>query len=239
MINAARTLLADPAYRRLFFKTGSYRAVVKAGFIPEPFHDPRVRLDNDVYVLPSSRMLPGSTILLMTGCFAPLHYGHIEAMERAREALENEGKIVSAGYFSPCHEGYVFEKTRSRFYSDNTRIGTMYQSLLKDAPWLRPSSWELRQRGPMNFTSVYRAFVKHFVHQEVVFVYGSDNKNFRLAFLNGELNVCVNRTEKYDRPVVCKGLKTNTLYINGGQYKAWSSTMMRDLYARKAASIRV
>lgn len=230
-LSTLRTLLLDPAYRKLWLKTRSWRTLVQAGFIAEPMLNRSYKLADDWFTRTHGKYAgqPG-VILLMTGCFAPMHHGHIEAMNLAKRAIEKRLELpVLAGYLSLCHGDYVFAKTFDPILSLPERARDMENTLMREAPWLMPSTWEAKQTGPLNFTTVYRQFAKLFKDQRIVYVYGSDNEAFRLAFLNNELNVCVKRSGRVTGPLeVHPEIKTNTMFLGGGTWKAMSSTILRN-----------
>lgn len=235
-----RTLLTDPAYLRLFAKafgqfglSRAWETCVKAGFIDEqrsiwPLTDFARSMDSK-----ADLGVKSGVILVMTGCFAPVHEGHVDALEQARTVLESMGTPVLRGYLAACHSDYVATKT-ANFYDDidGERLIQMRKFLHTRAPWIRPCMWEAEQRHPLNFTTVYRAFQRYFASQQVVYVYGSDNENFRLAFLDGALNICVRRTQpSKDEPYRCyltNWMKTNTLYVYGSDAtRSLSSSQLR------------
>lgn len=52
-------------------------------------------------------------IILMGGSFNPIHIGHIESMERAKEEVEKKGYQVVAGYLAVSTDEWV-EKTKGK-----------------------------------------------------------------------------------------------------------------------------
>lgn len=230
MLNSARTLLLDPAYRKLLLKTRSWKTVIRAGFIPEPLLN-KSKLADDWFMKDRDKYNgKKGCILVMTGCFAPMHYGHIEALTMAKKAIEKRLELpVLGGYLSLCHGDYVLEKTGNQELASINRAYEMATILANRAPWIQPSTWEAAQSGALNFTTVYRQFVELFPKHRIVYVYGSDNEAFRLAFLNNELNVCIRRAKRLPGPTeVAPQLKTNTLYLSGGEWRAMSSTIIRE-----------
>lgn len=138
-------------------------------------------------------------VLISTGGYAPLHAGHVEAMERARIAVqEATGAPVVAGYFSPDSDDYMAVKQVHEWPA--VRRVSEAQRILAGSNWLRvntqPSLWA---SGRMNFTHIYDWFNSHltsmFPHRNIKlwYVYGSDNYMFANAFLEHGYGVCVLR----------------------------------------------
>lgn len=209
----------DSYYKALWELTKSTDVLEAAGYIDEP---PMV----DVNVVPVIKQKSG-VVLLLTGCFAPIHDGHIESLELAKKILEKDySKKVVLGLLGLCHDKYVKAKTGG--FSLEQRLVEIHNKLGNDS-WIKPYCWEALQSAPMNFTSVIESLKTRLSkNYEIIFVYGSDNYNFRLAFLNGDLNICVGRNaiEKFPR-YLDDEIKTNTIMIKNSTKKNCSSSAIR------------
>lgn len=197
----AVTLLRDKRYRRLLARTHSWQAIVDAGFIPE-----RV-FSAPLWSEPSKLTLTGDSkqgiILLMTGCFAPIHDGHISAMWQAKQFLERSQQHpkVVGGFFSPCHLDYVKTKTDKYDNSHDFRWHEITSACARKAPnFFTIFETEKADYAPLNFTTVIDRLQRLYPNHQVVFVYGSDNVEFGAA-LEGELNICVCRGQYAPRKV--------------------------------------
>jgi hypothetical protein len=71
---------------------------------PEPQPWPLLNIDSSI-----SADVP-RVVLLTTGSFNPVHSGHVNAMQRARDYLTSLGFYIVGGYISPTHDDYVKPK---------------------------------------------------------------------------------------------------------------------------------
>lgn len=146
---------------------------------------------------PSHKLLPQKDekdiILLSTGGFAPIHYGHIAMMEAAKLHMESQGFRVRGGYVSPGHDDYVTLHKGVPLYAPE-RIAYANNGL-KDHDWLMVDPWEaLGCTCSVNFTKVIE-HLESLLNCRVCFVVGSDNARFSLAFKEQGLLCVVRRTE--------------------------------------------
>lgn len=143
-------------------------------------------------------------VLLTTGGFAPVHYGHLEMMEIARRALEQQGVFVLGGYLSPGHDDYVQPKCQGEALDALHRL-RLCQEAVSESNWLMACGWEALGTDRMvNFTDVILRLQSYLKTNlpfnlaikdklEVVYVFGSDNARFARAFLATQACVCVLR----------------------------------------------
>lgn len=116
-----------------------------------------------------------NAVLLSTGAYNPVHNGHINVFEEAREAVERKGYTVIAGFLSPSHDQYVRNKMKS-FYKD-IPLGCVYASsnfriqLVKDAcshsDWLDCASWEASQDSFRDFDEVQYALYDYLLREGI------------------------------------------------------------------------
>lgn len=206
----------DKYYSNLWSTCKDYKILEAAGYIKEP-------IPIEVYC-PIPTLTKDDSILILTGCFAPVHEGHIESILLAKREVEKLGLNVKLGLLGLCHDNYV--KTKTDNYPLLKRIEEINEKT-KKYEWIKPYLWEAYQNDAMNFTSVIES-IKRQTEAKVIFVYGSDNFNFRLAFLNNDINICVKRNakEKFERYL--PKIKTNTIYIENSLTKSISSSVIRD-----------
>ncbi|MBK7839805.1 MAG: hypothetical protein IPJ49_19460 [Candidatus Obscuribacter sp.] len=145
-------------------------------------------------------------VLLTTGGFAPVHYGHLEMMEIARRTLEHEGVLVLGGYLSPGHDDYVQPKCQGLALDALHRL-RLCQEAVSESNWLMACGWEaLGTERMVNFTDVIirlQSYLKTHLpfsdkvkdKLEVTYVFGSDNARFASTFVAGHSCVCVLRPE--------------------------------------------
>lgn len=137
-------------------------------------------------------------VLLNTGSYSPIHIGHIQMMEQAKTALQNQYHVV-AGYMSPSHDMYVSSKySGSAAYHSEARIN-LCQEVLSQSSWLMVDPWEARHNiVSINFTDVIirlKNYLKKYVNLdiEIGYVFGSDNAGFSWAFIDQGISVCFER----------------------------------------------
>ena len=149
---------------------------------------------------PASTPTGELVVLLTTGAFCPIHRGHLAMMEAARAALEARGDVVLAGYISPSHDGYVLPKCRGDAPPAAHRLA-LCDEAVKASDWLLVDPWEaLACPRPVNFTDVCERLAAYLAAHvptarpiRVVYVFGSDNAGFALAFAARGRAVCVTR----------------------------------------------
>lgn len=211
----------DKYYLKLWDVCHDSKILEAAGFIEEPTIK---EVDIDI-----PNIKEDEVILLLTGCFAPIHEGHIEALEIAKKELEKREIKVGLGLLGLCHDNYVLTKTDK--YSLKDRIEKI-EDITKEHSWIKPYAWEAKQNGAMNFTSVIDSITRK-TNSKVVFVYGLDNYNFRLAFLNNDINICIERDINEKFPRYLPEITTNTIYIDTNKYKNISSSSIRKNHLHK------
>ncbi len=80
-------------------------------------------------------------VLLTTGAFCPIHRGHIEMMELARNALETRGAAVLGGYISVSHDSYVLAKCGLEGMAWASSRLAMCEAAIADSDWLMVDPW--------------------------------------------------------------------------------------------------
>ena len=140
-------------------------------------------------------------VILSTGSFCPAHKGHIEMMEKAREACENAGYDVVGGYFAPDHDEYVLSKVPNGF-NIQERIAILHK-MTRTSGWLFIDPWAGIFAGrALNFTDVYQRLELYLEKVAgfkipVFFVCGEDRGSFSWAFHEKGRCVVVGRPEQY------------------------------------------
>lgn len=219
-------VLRDPAYAALYTATNNVQRLYDAGFfidavpletvdalrhtehdITTPYHAIQEQMKNVDYA-------DGKPVVLVTtGGFSPIHWGHLSMMKTAKQALEEQGRAVVGGYISPSHDDYVGQK-----YGGSAKLSAPHRIYLAqqavDQPeyrdWLMVDPWE-SQYAPtdVNFTDVIRhlqTYLQTFVDErgfDVMYVNGTDNAGFAdvLKYMNGGVTVS-RSTADGDRPAI-------------------------------------
>ena len=153
-------ILRDPFYCDVYKKTKSIDACIDAGFILDSICLKNINYYNiDLLTTPVSKIIENISgkknpvVLLSTGGFYPVHNGHIEMFELAKNVLEKNGYDVVGGYFSPSHQHYVKNKPNFKI-STPDRIEKCWQTI-QDFSWLMVDPWESMYAPTyINFTDV-------------------------------------------------------------------------------------
>lgn len=208
----------DPYYYDLYESFGE-EFIIEAGYFDDYVSDPIV-FDNYNYPFPVQKVLNSNSnkiaVLVTTGSFCPVHDGHIEMLEKAKEAVEEKYNFdVVAGYIVPDHDDYIIEKNKDEAILAHERIRIINKKL-KD----RKNDWifsspigSLFSKGSINFTEVLNYKEKFFenlnIDVEIIYVCGGDNSDFSKTFVKKGKCVIVNRPGyKYN-----KFLSSNILHV--------------------------
>lgn len=199
----ANRLKKDKRYLDYYHNVRSIKSLYDAGFFIE-----NEDLDFDDFndYFPTSKYLAKfkegaeNVVLLTCGAFSPLHIGHIEMLNIAKKELEDRNYNVCGGIISPSHDMYVSTKRNGEadmFILDRVNEA---ERIIKEThnEWLSVDMWEgLYTTQSLNFTSVFdrlsRVLNSTDKEIKVVFVFGSDNHDFRYVFGKDELVICVDR----------------------------------------------
>ena len=99
-------IMRDPYFSLLYQEKKNYNYLVKCGY----FDDNIETIDYNLSVLTTEigklahlDKDKENVVLVSTGCYNPVHSGHIGALELARTKLEDSGYNVIGGYLSPTH----------------------------------------------------------------------------------------------------------------------------------------
>lgn len=186
----------DPYLSRVCARRGE-DAVWSAGFFFDDDLDDASLDDVDWLCTPRpKRAVRGErpVVLLSTGGFCPVHDGHLAMMESARAAAERAGFDVVGGYLSPGHDAYLRMKCGSAAIPAYERLIQCGAAVVV-SDWLSVDPWEAMYcRVAVNYTDVaarLRCYLRaHFDPRiEVLYVCGSDNARFAMAFT--ELGGCI------------------------------------------------
>lgn len=216
-LRVAWKIASDPYYWPTFKRYQSLQTVVKAGFFDDG-QEPGVVQDRaDIQFLATPleairrKVLQLEeegrihdkplTVALTTGCFAPVHPGHIAMMDNAKESLEAGGYEVVGGFLSPSHDDYVSSKGEVARRLTASHRALLLNKALEDSDWLATDSWESRYAPTdINFTDTIvrlenyiNAHINTPVPIKVAYVFGADNVQFARAFVEKGLCVCVPR----------------------------------------------
>lgn len=207
----------DPIFKKAYGILRDEAAIEEAGYFDDglddiPHSDPKwwsAPFDKILKALAQPKAQEASRelfVLVTTGAFCPIHAGHLEMMERAKDALEERGHVVLGGYLAPDHDDYVSGKCGTGAVSTPIRLD-LCERAVSDSDWLMVDRWAaLHAPTAVNFTTIIERLQKYLAYHlrthrpiQVAFVFGSDNAGFSKSFLGRGSCVCVLRPgyEKY------------------------------------------
>lgn len=174
--------------------------------------------------------------LFTTGCFSPLHEGHIHMMNEAKKWLEDRGDVVDYGAFILAHQSYIDEKHGRHTLEERQFLA---QELVGDYTWLHVDvRANLYYTHDTNFTQLMTELYPQCKKQ--AYVFGSDRYEFGYIALTDErLYICVIRDPQDIEKVktLYQSLNVdNLVYIIPDEINTLSSTALykhRELPAQR------
>lgn len=186
-------------------------ALRKSGYIEEPRSEMDALALSDMRFLTMPIRQAGSVfndgphaVLVSTGSYSPVHAGHIDIMNKARDYVEGLGYRVIQGVMSASHDAYVSIKNGG---AARMHVGSRSQKIyeaIQGSDWLSFDRFEGEGVScAINFSTVLGR-VRNYVltHNTlarrdvtVFYVFGSDNVGFADAFVGNEHfhGICVDR----------------------------------------------
>lgn len=134
-------------------------------------------------------------VLINTGCYDPIHDGHIDLMEQAKIYLEKD-KIILGGYLIPSHQSYINEKKGSS--CEQYRLINCYNKI-KDISWLHIDPFELLyEKADINYTQILTRIENYLKYHtklniKTIYVFGSDHAEFSRLFIKYGNCICIKR----------------------------------------------
>ncbi len=169
--------------------------VVKAGYFEDNFHD-RELMKFDCS--PKKEIVLG-----MSGCFSPLHNGHVNALMLARDYFMKMGYTSVKAILFPAHDSYVSTKRNGECKCDiDTRLEQIrgFLNAFDSVRWISIDSFPAKQLpNEVNFPYLIDRLqaIGEYLKMETAFVVGGDNSNFAYAFANSKTKfVCVDRENR-------------------------------------------
>jgi nicotinic acid mononucleotide adenylyltransferase len=238
--------LLDPYYHQMLFCEKDVEKLLIGGFFDDQLEPGVFDFQENFFCTPIHKILEQYeklkdsqkpfVVMLNTGSYSPIHFGHLQMMELAYEKL-SENYAVLGGYFSPSHDAYVSTKYNgTATYHSDARID-LCEHFVVDHPYLSVDSWEARYNDrAINFTNVIlrlKKILKKYlpVPIQVAYVFGSDNKGFSWAFLKDDLSVCIERSGyelEYENIQKDQNLKPSRNYFINKKKNISSSKLVRE-----------
>ncbi len=245
----------DPYYWAAFKRYNNLKTIVKAGFFDDGQEPGIVQERADIQFLTTPLEIVRQRVIeleeqgkihdkplvvaLTTGCFAPIHSGHVAMMEKAKTALEGKGYEVLGGYMSPSHDDYVSTKGKVARRLTAAHRTLLVNKVIDGSNWLSVDPWESRYAPTdINFTDTIQrlenyinAHINTSVPIQIAYVFGADNVQFARTFVDKGLGVCVPRPGNdtgLNELIEQSGLKDNPHFVlaNSSELKL-SSTEVR------------
>lgn len=198
-------------------------------------------------------------IMLTTGGFSPIHNGHLDMMESAKNEMIQQGHLVLGGYLSPSHDAYVTTKQNGTAeLLDEHRICLCHEAVAL-SEWLMVDTWEARYLPTaVNFTDIIlrleRYLNRHLrlpVPLRVCYVFGSDNAGFTRTFVKKGYCVCVERpgyeglarkykqeTSRFNAHIAFASPRLEYLNISSSQIRSAEAGAMPERASRYYAKLR-
>lgn len=200
--------LLDPYYKKTLQHYPDLNQLLPAGFFDDGLEPGCFDYKDELFCTPIYKILhrfeqlknskKPFVVMLNTGSYSPIHFGHLQMMESAYEILSEKYSVLG-GYFSPSHDKYVSTKyAGSAAYNSDARID-LCENFIYKHNYLMIDPWEARYNHvPINFTNVIihlkNLLQKYLpVRVKVAYVYGSDNAGFGWAFVEDDISVCFER----------------------------------------------
>lgn len=186
-------------------------------------------------------------ILVATGCFAPIHQGHIDMMKNARMALLAKGYDGVVGYFAPDHDEYVSTKKGGAEWSIEQRSLKINAEIREQ--WMEIDYWpSLVAPFALNFSDILVRLQKNIqsmtgLTAPIFLVVGGDNARFVKAFEHPSINemgfgcVVVSRPGYRIPQCASKLAKLPNIFFTRGATEMSSSCIRASTSLRKKARL--
>ena len=217
-------ILRDPFYRSIYAPNHSLEEVYSAGFFIDSGtlkaeQDPRTdknwlvtplnKINNRLKELKSQANIASKkelAVLLTTGSFCPIHSGHIEMMNIAKQTVELDGYTVLGGYISPSNDEYVLKKCGADIPKAAHRI-SLCEAAVSTSDWLMIDPWEaLHCDYDINFTETIERLSNYLSKHintaqaiRVFYVFGGDNAHFAKTFTKRGYCVVIPRSGSIEK----------------------------------------
>ncbi|CAF2484780.1 unnamed protein product [Rotaria sp. Silwood2] len=151
-------------------------------------------IDTNKLLLPLSDTKK-NIVLLLNGCFNPIHNNHIRLLELAREHLNSLNIYhVIGGYISPAHDAGILRKLSSLHTTWQNRL-EMCRLAVHDSSWIMVDEWQISQEknhGAQQSKQHLSDFLKKIYSSiEVISICGGDAlPKFKSTFKK-ELVICI------------------------------------------------
>ncbi|CAF1088650.1 unnamed protein product [Adineta ricciae] len=160
-------------------------------------------IDTDKLLLPLSDTKK-NIVLLLNGCFNPIHNNHIRLLEIAREHLNTlDTYHIVGGYVCPTHDAAIQRKISSIHATWQNRL-EMCRRAVRDSSWIMVDGWLVSQEkniGAQQSKQHLKDFLcKSYPSIEIVSICGGDALPKLKVTFKKELVICINNRpiEEFD-----------------------------------------
>lgn len=228
-----------PMYSDMLLDGYTLSDTVISGYFQDNYSSPQIIMDNisskyDDYLYELYSKIQPTIIIAISGCFSPIHAGHIQALKDAKKYYEGIGHVVM-GVIIPANDSYV----------DIKRNGSCkklaIERIIKIKQYLEAHrlTWICIDEHPalvwpmeVNFPFLLERLHAKFPKAELGFVYGADNSDFIIPLSYSKYHsIIVNRNnnlEKIQTSITkLKNLSHPCVVIEDNIHNAISSTAIR------------
>lgn len=212
----------------------SEQDVIDAGYFEDNFQDrDLIRNIENSAILNKMKTKEKGIIIALSGCFSPLHQGHLNAISLARNHFESLGFNVIGSILYPAHDSYVNVKQGGKaqcLIKNRLEQIDRLIHLNKEEEFIFVDDFPaLALKNEINFPFLIdrlQAYGKHF-NCETAFVVGGDNAKFAYAFQNSETHIVIVNRKDNVRIDYSYCTKTKIYRIKDNLYSDLSSTKIR------------
>ncbi len=174
----------------------NYAIIVKSHKSYYFFHNIHLQnmIDTSKLLLPLSETKK-NIVLLLNGCFNPIHNNHIRLLELAREHLNSLNNYhIIGGYISPTHDAGIQRKLSVLLTTWQDRL-EMCRLAVHDSSWIMIDDWQIAQEknhGAQQSKQRLNNFLhNHYPSIEIISICGGDALPKLKSTLKKELIICV------------------------------------------------
>jgi nicotinic acid mononucleotide adenylyltransferase len=212
-------------YQQMLDRGMTHADLVRAGYFEDNFSD-RGRMVSNMSL--RNKVLKGIAIG-MSGCFAPVHEGHVHALELAQKYFLNNGYDDVEAFIFPAHDSYVKQKLgkMAKHFTIDKRLSLMDKIL---PSWISIDAFPAKHLpNEVNFPFIVDRLQCHgdMLDYDTAFVVGGDNAGFAPAFADSRTKfVVINRKNSF---TLDRNLLTSVDYheITENKHHELSSTHVR------------
>lgn len=164
------------------------------------------------------------SIFISSGCYAPIHEGHINIIDLVKPYVNN----YLATILYPAHDSYVITKTDKWDISKRIEYFNIFNKRTDIYFDAYPA---LKYDNDINFTYFLTRIKTLFPNHKIYYIFGSDNFGFHLATYDTDIigvsikrQSCRKHLIEYKVKELCK----NYIHIENNPYLDLSSTKIRN-----------